>query len=127
MPRKNLARRFEPRYGVNQAMLEMEAQYVGRELEDYCLLSFNDLREKLAERHRLIATAERELEQRLSRLDDFPPSEPDQPRQPPQLHLPDQSDLECFERCRAYRETDRHAIEVWEFESGSVSHESEPS
>jgi hypothetical protein len=47
MPRKKLIRRFEPRYGVSQQMLEMEAKYVGREMEDYLLLSANDLQEKL--------------------------------------------------------------------------------
>lgn len=47
MPRKKLIRRFEPRYGVSQQMLEMEAKYVGREMEDYLLLSANDLQERL--------------------------------------------------------------------------------
>ena len=30
MPRKKLIRRFEPRYGVSRAMLEVEAKYVGK-------------------------------------------------------------------------------------------------
>src|SRR5438046_2941383 len=35
MPRKKLLRRFEPRYGVSQAAVEVEAKYLGREVEDY--------------------------------------------------------------------------------------------
>jgi hypothetical protein len=62
MPRKKLARRFEPRYGVSQTMLDAESKYIGRELEDYLLQSTNELRETLAKRQALIGTAEEELQ-----------------------------------------------------------------
>lgn len=67
MPRKKLIRRFEPRYGVSQTILDTECRYVGRELEDYLLLSVNDLRTKLSELQKQIATLEEELQARLSK------------------------------------------------------------
>ena len=50
MPRKKVVRRFEPRYGVSEDMLAVEAQYVGREVEDYRVLSVAELKKMLAER-----------------------------------------------------------------------------
>ena len=47
MPRKKLIRHFEPRYGVSQSMVDVEATYVAREHEDYMLLSVADLRKRL--------------------------------------------------------------------------------
>ena len=47
MPRKKLIRRCEPRYGVSRKLLELESVYVGREQEDYLLLSANDLTARL--------------------------------------------------------------------------------
>ena len=48
--KKEQVRRFEPRFGVSQNLVDHEAQYVGREVEDYCLLSLNDLKQKRASR-----------------------------------------------------------------------------
>ena len=45
-----LIRRFYPRSGVSRPMLEAEAKYVAREVEDDFCLSLNDLRQKLSER-----------------------------------------------------------------------------
>lgn len=70
MPRKKLARRFEPRYGVSQTMLDAECKYIGRELEDYLLQSTNELRETLAKRQALISTAEEELQAAFRPLPD---------------------------------------------------------
>jgi tetrahydromethanopterin S-methyltransferase subunit B len=58
MPRRKLARRFEPRYGVSEMMLETEAGYVAREMSDYLLLSINELKAKLAERQELARQSE---------------------------------------------------------------------
>jgi hypothetical protein len=68
MPRRNLARRFEPRYGVSQSMLDIEAKYVGRELNDYLIHSTNELKEKLSSRQKLIETAEQELSAKFAML-----------------------------------------------------------
>ena len=46
MPRKKLIRRFEPRYGVSREMVEVEAKYVAREMEDRLLASTVQLQEK---------------------------------------------------------------------------------
>jgi hypothetical protein len=70
MPRKKLARRFEPRGGVSESMLDAESQYVKRELDDYLLLSINDLREKLAEHHRRLGHMELSLQACLTPLAD---------------------------------------------------------
>jgi tetrahydromethanopterin S-methyltransferase subunit B len=68
MPRSKLARRFEPRGGVSQSTLDIESKYVGRELDDYLLYSLTNLREKLKEIQRKIATAEENLQTKLSCL-----------------------------------------------------------
>lgn len=70
MPPPKLARRFEPRYGVSQSVLEAESRYVARELEDYLLLSVNELRQKLRERQGLLATAGEDLQASLNPLPD---------------------------------------------------------
>jgi hypothetical protein len=70
MARSKLARRFEPRGGVSQPMLDSEARFVARELDDYLLYSIADLRGKLSEIQRKIAAAEYEVQAKLSRLPD---------------------------------------------------------
>jgi hypothetical protein len=50
MPRKKLVRRFEPRYGVSEDMLAAEAQYLGREVEDYRVYALADLKKMLSDR-----------------------------------------------------------------------------
>lgn len=70
MARTKLARRFEPRGGISQSMLDSECKFVARELDDYLLYSIVDLREKLAEIQRKIATAEEEVQAKLSSLPD---------------------------------------------------------
>ena len=51
MPRPKLARRFQPRHGVSQAALDVEANYVAREFEDYQVLAASDVEAKRVERH----------------------------------------------------------------------------
>lgn len=48
--KKEQVRRFEPRFGVSQNLVDHEARYVAREVEDYCLLSQNELKQKRASR-----------------------------------------------------------------------------
>jgi hypothetical protein len=47
---KPRVRRFDPQGGVSRPMIEAEAKYVAREMDNYLLLSMNDLKQKLAER-----------------------------------------------------------------------------
>jgi hypothetical protein len=70
MSGKKLIRRFEPRYGVSQTMIDAECRYVGRELEDYLLLSTDDLRKQLADLQKQIAKADEELSTRLCKTPD---------------------------------------------------------
>jgi hypothetical protein len=70
MPRTKLARRFEPRFGVSQLMIDTEGKYVRRELEDHLILSTNELRDKLAMAHQRIAASEVELQRRIAALPD---------------------------------------------------------
>jgi hypothetical protein len=70
MPRKKLARRFEPRYGVSQSMIDVEAKWVERELADHLLLSTNELRKNLSDIQAKVASAEVGLREILSRLPD---------------------------------------------------------
>jgi hypothetical protein len=51
-------------------MLDAEAKYVGRELDDYLIHSTIDLRTRLAQRQKLIASAEEELSARFTGLPD---------------------------------------------------------
>lgn len=62
MPRKKLIRRFEPRYGVSRATLEIEAKYIAREFDDRLLLSTKELEEKSAGVRRAWAGADQVLE-----------------------------------------------------------------
>lgn len=68
MPRKKLARRFEPRFGVSQIMLDIEAGWIAKELEDYLLASLSDLRGKLQERQNLLTICDETLSKKLSAL-----------------------------------------------------------
>jgi hypothetical protein len=70
MPRKKLARRFEPRYGVSQSMIDVEAKWVERELADHLLLSTNELRKHLSDIQAKVASAEEGLREILGRLPD---------------------------------------------------------
>ncbi len=51
MPRREKVRRFEPRYGVSQEAVEVEAQALGREVEDHELLSPAELDAMCVERY----------------------------------------------------------------------------
>jgi hypothetical protein len=70
MPRKKLLRRFEPRSGVSQAMLEVESGYVRQELEDYLLRSKDELRERLKELNERLATTGESLQAMLAKVAD---------------------------------------------------------
>lgn len=61
MARRKLARRFEPRYGVSQSTIDLEATYLAREMEDYLLLSLTDLEEKVASLRSSVSTTHDEL------------------------------------------------------------------
>jgi hypothetical protein len=67
--KKEQVRRFEPRFGVSQNMVDHEARYVAREVEDYCLLSLNDLKQKLADRRAAWKRAHDSLEENVRLLD----------------------------------------------------------
>jgi len=62
MPRRKFARRFDPRFGVSQSTIDVEATYVAKEIENYLLLSTADLEAKLAERRQLLSRVHDELE-----------------------------------------------------------------
>src|SRR5580698_7564156 len=70
MPRRKLSRRFEPRFGVSQSMVDVEAKWVERELEDHLLASTNDLRKRLSEIHAKVAAAEEGLRLIIGQLPD---------------------------------------------------------
>jgi hypothetical protein len=70
MPRRTLARRFEPRYGVSETMIETESTYVARELADYLHFSVNDLTERLSNAHATIDQAEEQLQTVIGSLPD---------------------------------------------------------
>jgi hypothetical protein len=56
MPRKKL-RRFDPRFGVTEQMLEAEGVYLGQEFRDHDSCSMAQLREWLKQRQTLLTTA----------------------------------------------------------------------
>jgi hypothetical protein len=71
MPRKKLVRRFDPRFGgVSQSMLDAEATYVARELEDHLLYSITDVRKCLDAVQTRMAASESNLQAILDRLPD---------------------------------------------------------
>ncbi len=51
MPKKNLLRRFEPRYGVGESVVIEQAKILGREAEDYEALATSQVDEWVNERH----------------------------------------------------------------------------
>jgi hypothetical protein len=69
MPRKKL-RRFDPRFGVSEPMLEAEGIYVGQEFRDYLLMSITDLRKWLKVRQTQIVTTEANLQLVLRSIPD---------------------------------------------------------
>ena len=70
MPRKQILRRFDPRFGVSMSMVEAEAVHVDQEFRDYLIMSINDLRRWLRERSSQVEVADKELEQLVTRLPD---------------------------------------------------------
>jgi hypothetical protein len=70
MPRRKRARRFDPRPGVSQQMLETECEYVGHEFNDYLVLSIYDLRERLKLVRDKIDAVEAVIQSRLVNLPD---------------------------------------------------------
>ena len=67
--KKEQVRRFEPRFGVSQNMVDHEARYVAREVEDCCLHSLNELKQRLLDRRADWKRAHDTLEQKV-RLSD---------------------------------------------------------
>jgi hypothetical protein len=70
MPRKKLVRRCEPRYAISREMLEQEAKYVAHEVEDYLLLSIDDLKERLVRMWKVWDETDQTLEGHLVNLGD---------------------------------------------------------
>ena len=70
MPRRKLSRRFEPRFGVSQSMVDVETKWVQREFEDQLLSSTNDLRKRLSESYAKVSVAEEGLKTTIGRLPD---------------------------------------------------------
>src|SRR5689334_2620578 len=69
MPRKKL-RRFDPRFGVSEQMLEAEGIYVGQEFRDHQSSSITQLKEWLTQRQTLIVTTGANLDHVLRSLPD---------------------------------------------------------
>lgn len=69
MPRKNTARRFVPRYpAVSQSVVNEEAKYLAREVEDLLVLSLAEVRKFSDERYALATNAWTELQQSIASL-----------------------------------------------------------
>src|SRR4051794_37093152 len=68
MPRRKLARRFDPGFGVSKSTLQVETKFVSREFENHLLWSTNDLRRRLKERQTLITTSEAHLQLQIQSL-----------------------------------------------------------
>jgi hypothetical protein len=68
MSRRKLARRFEPRYGVSQSILDRECKWVEQEFDEFLVRSVNELKERLAEVREKVRTTEARLETGLSAL-----------------------------------------------------------
>ncbi len=69
MPRKKL-RRFDPRFGVSEPMLEAEGIHVGQEFRDHLLMSITQLKEWLKDRQTLLTTTGDNLDLVLRSLPD---------------------------------------------------------
>jgi len=70
MPRRKLARRFEPRYGISQITLDEETKWVKRELEDRLLMSTTDLHKGLSAMQLKVAKSEATLQAIFDQLPD---------------------------------------------------------
>ncbi len=68
MPGTKRLRRFEPRFGVSQPMLDEESRWVKQEWDDYLLLSVNELKETLIKRQAMLVAHAANLSHGLSRL-----------------------------------------------------------
>src|SRR4051812_23363204 len=51
MSRPKKVRRFEPRYGVSQAAVEIESTALQQEIEDHAVLSHSDIQSKVSEQY----------------------------------------------------------------------------
>src|SRR5437868_3606441 len=69
MPKRQRARRFEPRFGVSQQILETEANHVAREVADYELLATNELKDKEGKLLALWSGANQEVQSFVQRQD----------------------------------------------------------
>lgn len=70
MPRRTLARRFEPRVWVFESTLGVESRHVGQELQDYLLQSIDERRGRLKALQVKIVTSEANLQHTPSSLPD---------------------------------------------------------
>jgi hypothetical protein len=68
--RKKTQRRFDPRPGVSEFMLDTETVYVGQEFRDYEVLSITGLRAMLKDRQTKIEQSGAVLEQALATMPD---------------------------------------------------------
>jgi hypothetical protein len=68
MPRRRLARRFEPRYGVSEYMVQQEAVWLARELDDHLLWSTLQLQERLARLHPRTIAADANIQLQIESL-----------------------------------------------------------
>src|SRR5882757_603037 len=69
MSRKKTARRFVPRYPVvTQSVVDDEAKYLAREVEDLLVLSLTEVRKFTDERYALARNAWTELQQSIASL-----------------------------------------------------------
>lgn len=70
MPHRKLARRCEPRYGVNLPMLQAEAKWLAREFDDLLIGSTNDLHERLDRSHQNLLAADAGIQLQIRSLPD---------------------------------------------------------
>jgi hypothetical protein len=68
MPKRNRIRRFNPRYGVNAAMVAEEARYLALEINGYSVFSASDIAEKFGERYAACERTWKQLQQLLNRF-----------------------------------------------------------
>lgn len=68
MPHRKLARRFEPRYGVSQSIVEHEAKWLAREFEDVLIGSNNEIRERLDKIKQKLVTSDANVQLQIRSL-----------------------------------------------------------
>lgn len=68
MPRRKLARRFEPRFGVSHPMLAQENNWLNRELDDLLIDSTTDLRERLDQTQQRLLVADANVQLQMKSL-----------------------------------------------------------